>query len=79
MEVTQEMIQTLLRQNDTELQKRFAEIAVILGMNERAASNTAKFRNMLETTTPEDLTRLLATLGQTRAGQILKAMEGDGN
>ena len=79
MEVTQEMIRSLLALNDAELQKKFAEIAVILGMNERAASNTAKFRTMLEGSGPDDLNRLLSTLGQERAGQILKAMDGEGH
>ncbi len=76
-EVTQEMIQTLLALNDTELQKKFAEIAAILGMGERAASNTAKFRSLLESTGADDLNRLLASLGRDRAGQVLRAMDGE--
>lgn len=77
MEVTQEMISTLLAMNDAELNKRFAQIAVILGMNEKAAANTAKFRGMLSSSSPEELNRLLAALGQERTEQILKAMDGE--
>ncbi len=77
MEVTNEMIQSLLALNDAELQKKFAEIAVILGMGEHAAASTGKFRNMLQNAGPDDLSRLLTTLGQERAGQILKAMGGE--
>ncbi|MBQ9748370.1 MAG: hypothetical protein IJV98_06260 [Clostridia bacterium] len=77
MEVTQEMIRTLLGQNDAELQKKFAEIAAILGMNERAAANTAKFRNMLENTSPEELNRLLSAIGTERASEIIHTIGGD--
>ena len=68
----------MLAQSDAELQQKFAEIAVILGMSNRAAAAGAvKFRTMLENTTPRDLSMLLATLGNERAEQILKIVGGE--
>ena len=77
MEVTQEMINALLSLGDTELSKKFAQIAVALGMDERAAANTAKFRHMLASSGPDELNRLLASLGAERTEQIMKAMGGE--
>ena len=78
MEVTQEMITALLMMNDKEFRQKFTQIAQALGMNEKAAAaNSPKFRNMLMNSSPEELTRLLASLGADRAEQILKTMDGE--
>ncbi len=78
MEVTQEMLNALLSLNDKELSEKFVQIAAVLGMSERtAAANTAKFRNMLSDAGPDELNRLLASLGAERSAEILKAMDGD--
>ncbi len=78
MEVTQEMITALLMMNDKEFSQKFAQIAAVLGMNEKTAmANTAKFRGMLSESSPADLNRLLSSLGTERAEQILSAMDGE--
>ncbi len=79
MEVTEAMIQSLLALNDKELSQKFVQIAAALGMNERiAAANTGKFKHMLSGASPEELNRLLASLGEEKAREILKGVGGEG-
>ncbi len=78
MEVTQEMLNALLALNDKELSAKFTQIAAAIGMNEqKAAMGTQKFRGMLTNSSPEELNKLLASLGAERAGEIMKAMDGE--
>ncbi len=78
MEVTQEMINALLRLEDKELKEKFVQIAAAMGMNERmAAANTAKFRSLLKDSDPKALSALLAGLGEEKAGEILRTAGGE--
>ncbi len=78
MEVTQDMINALLQLGDEELKGKFVQIATALGMNERiAAANTAKFRGLLADSDPKELERLLASLGEEKATEILKGVGGE--
>lgn len=75
MEITQETINSLLAMNEKDLQKTFCGIAAALGVNERIAmAGTSKFRNMLASSSPKDIERLLSSIEPARAEQIMKAV-----
>ena len=76
MEINQETLNALLALNDEELQQKFRAIAAAIGINERiAAANTGRFRSMLASSTPEDLNRMVNSLGAQKADNVMRAID----